>query len=402
MSLIKPFRGIYYNSSIIRDISRVVCPPYDVISDEEDRFFKKKSPYNFCNILRKDDKHDYKNLADTFREWLNSKILIEDKKPCFYIYEQTFKLNSQVKKRVGLLGLLRIDKEGIIFPHERTFSSPKKDRYYIIKEFKANLSPIFVIVPHKMNILSQTYTICKNKRPLMSFMDATGIKNRIWRIADYEMINQIEKSFSHRHLFIADGHHRFEVARKFMKEMKGKLKDVNYILAYFTDVSHGLVILPTHRIVKLESPFSDLRNTLSRYFVIQPATSKELERALNKHVHKNTVFGMYWNNQIYILRLKNKAILDKIFKEDRIYNNLDVYILHKAILSKIKRLEVTYTHSIEEAVKLQNEAYVSFILRPTPLKNVFDIARKGFRLPHKSTYFYPKILSGVLMRRFGS
>jgi len=187
-----------------------------------------------------------------------------------------------------------------------------------------------------------------------------------------------------------------------MKEMKDKFKDVNYILAYFTDVSHGLVILPTHRIVKLDKPFSNFKNMIDRYFTIQTTTAKNLKKKLNKRIYRSVIFGMCWNGQIYILRLKNKAILGRIFKKDSIYSNLDVYILHKIVLSKIKKPELRYTHSIEEAIKLENKKYVSFILQPTPLKNVFDIARKGYRLPHKSTYFYPKILSGVLMRRFGS
>ncbi len=402
MSLIEPFRGIYYNSYYIKDLAKVVCPPYDVMDKKEENFFRRISPYNFCNILKKDNTSTYAHLKHTFRKWLEEKILIQDKKPYFYLYEQTFKLNNKKKRRVGLLGLLRIDKEKVIFPHEYTFSSPKKDRYYIIKEFNANLSPIFVIVPNKISVLNKIYKKYQKKRPFINFLDLAMVKNKVWRIENKKSIDEIRRAFLNRKVFIADGHHRFEVACKYFRETKGKLKGANYILTYFTDTSNGLTILPTHRIVKLVTSFNDSIDKFKKYFNIISVTQKYLREKINQPVSKEIFFGMYYNNQCYILKLKSKILLDKIFKKDIVYRNLDVYILHRLVLKFLNNGKIKYTHSLDEAMKLSNKKYISFILKPTSLRYVFEIAKKGYRLPHKSTYFYPKLLSGILMRRFES
>jgi len=404
MSLIKPFRALYYNPELVRDLSRVVCPPYDITDKEEDKLFKKMSPYNFCNILKVDDKHNYDYLADTFERWIDEKVLIEDDKPCFYLYEQNFYFENKMHRRIGLLGLLRIDKEGIIFPHEYTFGAPKKDRYYIIKELKANLSPIFVIVPGRIGPLNSSYNNYKSKKPIISFTDFSGIKNRVWRIDNEMRLKEIKASFKNRHFFIADGHHRFEVAYRYFKKVGTKVKDTNYILTYFTDSYSGLLILPTHRVVKLNVPFAAFLNRISEYCDITKCDEDVFRQPFNKVYPKRIVFGLYNGRTFYLLRLKSIVFSDKMFKEAKnaVYKNLDVYMLHKLILPKVdKKDDIIYTHSVDEAIKMSKGGRVSFILRPTPLKSVFDMAKRGHRLPQKSTYFYPKLLSGIVVRRMG-
>jgi len=404
MSLIKPFCALYYNPELIKDLSKVVCPPYDITNEKEDKLFKKVSPYNFCNILKVDSKHNYVHLAGTFNRWIDKRVLIEDNKPCFYLYEQKFCFEQRIYKRIGLLGLLRIDKEGVIFPHEYTFGAPKKDRYYIIKELEANLSPIFVIVPGRIGSLSSSYKIYRRKTPVISFTDFSGIKNRIWRIDKKTWLNKIEASFRNRHLFIADGHHRFEVAYRYFKKVGPKVKDANYILAYFTDPYSGLLILPTHRVVKLDVPFAAFLKRISEYCYITKCNEEVFRQTFNKTEYKKMVFGLYNGRTFCLLRLKSAVSSDKIFKEAKnaAYKNLGVYILHKFILSNIDKGDIVYTHSIDDAMKLSGGGRVSFILPPTPLKSVFDMAKKGHRLPQKSTYFYPKLLSGIVARRIRS
>jgi len=404
MSLIKPFRALYYNPELVRDLSKVVCPPYDITDKKEDKFFKKMSPYNFCNILKVDDKHDYSYLANTFERWIDKRVLIEDDKPCFYLYEQNFYFENKIHKRVGLLGLLRIDKEGVIFPHEYTFGTPRKDRYYIIKKLKANLSPIFVIVPGRIGPLSSSYESYRSKRPIISFTDFSGIKNRVWRIDSGIRLRGIEASFRNRHLFIADGHHRFEVAYRYFKAVGAEVKDACYILAYFTDSYSGLLILPTHRVVKLNIPFDAFLNKISKYCDITECDKGVFRQSFNKAEPRRMIFGLYDGKTFYLLRLKSIVFSDKIFEEaqNAAYKNLDVYMLHKFILPKVKkRDDIVYTHSMDEAIKMSKGGRVSFILHPTPLKGVFNMARKGHRLPQKSTYFYPKLLSGIVARRIG-
>ncbi len=401
MSLIKPFRALYYNPELVKDFSKVVCPPYDITSRREDKVFKKMSPYNFCNILKIDDEHNYNYLAGIFKEWIDKRVLIEDKEPCFYLYEQDFYFEERMHKRIGLLGLLRIDKKGIIFPHEYTFGAPKKDRYYIIKELRANLSPIFIIVSGRIKPLISSYNDYKDKKPVISFTDFSGIENKVWRIDNKMWFKKIEYSFKNRHLFIADGHHRFEVAYRYFKKVGGKVKDANYTLAYFTDPYSGLLILPTHRVVKLGMPFTAFLDKISKYCDITKSDENTFKKLFNRARPKKVELGLYDGKLFYLLQLKNTVFSDKIFKkaDSAAYKNLDVYILHKFILSDAVESDIIYTHSVDEAVKLSKGGRVSFILHPTPLRSVFNMARRGFRLPQKSTYFYPKLLSGIVARR---
>ena len=401
MSLIKPFRALYYNRSLIRDLSKVVCPPYDIIDKEQDNFFRKASPYNFCNVLKVNKSHNYASLARTFKKWIDEEVLIEDENPYLYIYEQKFYFENKIRTRIGFLGLLRIDKKGVVLPHEYTFGAPKRDRYYMIKALKANLSPIFVIAPGEIGVLGASYQGYRAKKPIIRFTDFLNIKNRVWRISDKDTIKQIERVFSRRNLFIADGHHRFEVAYNFFKRESAGAKDANYILAYFTDSRSGLFILPTHRVVKINMPFDSFLNKLSKYFVITKSDEAYFKKSFNNAGRNRVVLGLYNGRDFYLLQLKNTEALDKIFKKDKskAYRKLDVYVLHEAVFPNVDSKNIIYTHSLEEAMKLSGKGKISFILRSMPLESVFSMARKGYRLPQKSTYFYPKLLSGVLARR---
>jgi len=371
------------------------------MSKDEIQHFKKVYPYNFSNVLVVDDKNDYKRLGELFRSWIDKKILTEDKKPCFYLHEQRFEFENKLYRRLGFLGLLRIDKPGIVFPHEHTFGAPKKDRYSILKELKANLSPIFIIVPGRLNILDLLYQAYRDKSPFMRFKDFSNIENRVWRIENKSFIRKIYLGFFLKDLFIADGHHRFEVAYKYFKKMKNKFKDLNYILTYFTDSKSGILILPTHRVIKIKTDTKDVFKKLSKYFDIERLTKKGFKNSF--HNSDKLAFGLYVKRNYYLLHLKNDAILDKILKRDKekIYRDLDVYILHKFIFPSLKKeRDIIYTHSLEEATKLAGRDKLAFILKPASLNNVFRIAKCGYRLPHKSTYFYPKLPSGVVIRRF--
>ena len=146
MPLLKPFKALYYNQAVVKDLSLVTCPPYDVMDYQQAQRFKQSNSYNFCNILLTDNAHDYRQLGRHFRGWCDNEILIEDRRPCFYLYLQRFIYGHKKYRRFGLLGLLKIDKEGVVFPHEYTFVSPKKDRYALLKETETNLSPIFTFL----------------------------------------------------------------------------------------------------------------------------------------------------------------------------------------------------------------------------------------------------------------
>lgn len=395
--LVKPFRGTHYNVAEGEDISELVCPPYDVISKKEQVLLKKKSPYNFSKVLLT-TKGDYKKLNQTFLDWLEKGILVDDGKDSIYLYEQKFFISGKLYCRYGLLSLLQMDKKGVVFPHEHTLKKPKADRRKIIRALKTNLSPIFVIVPRKLKILHDLYARYSQRKPFFVFTDFNGIESRIWKISQEKEVREICQNISKNKLIIADGHHRFEVSLDYFYENRGKFRNLNYILAYFTDQQEGLVILPTHRVVEFKNG-KEILEKLKEYFIIKEVDLNVLESELKNK--KSFCFGLSVAGKVYYLCLKNNNFF-KIKPINSVYKKLDTYLLHELIfpLCNIKNVNIGYTHELKEAYTLAKKGKASFILRSAVLKDVVAIANKGYRLPQKSTYFYPKVSCGVVVRRF--
>ena len=392
---VKPFRATRYNSSRIKDYSKVVCPPYDVISKKQLKVLRKKSPYNFSHIIIADN-GNYKRSSVLLQNLVKNKILIEDKEENFYLYEQKFKVEGKKFNRFGILLLLKMDDNGI-FPHEHTLRGPKEDRKRIIKATQANLSPVFIIAAKYLGSLHKVHAQYSRQKPHLSLKDDEGNYNRLWKINDKVKIAQLTKAITNSKLVIADGHHRFEISFDYFKKNKGKFKDLNYILAFVTDYQKGLNILPTHRVVSLRDKPGVVLAKLGDNFEIKQVSKEELGKKIK--AKGEFCFGIYCAGKFYFLKLGNKKILNKI--PNKVYKQLDTYVFHQLVLPLFDRIgEIEYTHSIAQAVQLAGKKKTAFILRAVSLDSVFKISSKGFRLPQKSTYFYPKILSGIVLRRF--
>ena len=386
-----PFKGTYYNSDLIKDFSKVVCPPYDIINKRDFSDFLKKSEYNFCNILLNFD-GDYKKIGIKFREWLDKKILIDDDKESIYLYEQKFNFNSKKFVRFGIISLLWMKRKDLIIPHEFTLKSPKEDRRKIIREVNANLSPIFIVSFKKLQSLRKIYRKYFRKKPLFSLTDYEGNLNRVWKISDKKDIDSVLADFNNQKFLIADGHHRFEVAYEFYKENKNKFKDLDYVLSYITDPQKGLLVLPIHRIVHFDSQEQFFKE-LEKYFYVQRVLRKNL--FLKFKESKTFCCGLYKSFNFYFLRLKENIKLDKRLK------GLDSYELEEVLKKFFKdKDKVMYSHNLEEAINLTSDNKALFILREPKLSLIFKIVEKRVKLPQKSTFFYPKILSGLILRRF--
>jgi len=398
--VMKPFKGHVYNQEKAGDLSNLVCPPYDIISPALLRDLRKRSPYNFIKVTL-DKKQDYDSVSERFNKWIADDILVKDEQDCIYLYEQQFTLESKKHSRFGFIALLELDREGLVIPHEKTLSAPKKDRFNLLKKIKANLSPIFVISDKNLVSFADIISRFRRKKADMDFYDDKKIRNRVWKISDPELVKALAKEMSRRKLFIADGHHRFSVASQYFKKYGNKYKDLNYMPAYFTDPDSGLLIMPTHRVATVEEKEKDILDKLSAYFEIKEVEEDYLRRKIRGR-GKIFAFGLAVKKKLYFLSLKNSAILDTIFvKEDeKIYKKLDVSILHKLVFSLLQVSDIEYTHKIAEVKTKVKGARVGFLVRATPLDTVFDLARNKSLLPQKSTYFYPKLLSGLVVRRF--
>ncbi|MBD3264750.1 MAG: DUF1015 family protein [Candidatus Omnitrophica bacterium] len=391
---IKPFRATHYNPGLFNDYSKLVCPPYDVISKGQLNRLRKKSPYNFSHILIA-DKKNYKKAGKKFSEWVDKNILVDDNVAGFYFYEQHFKIDGRRLSRFGILCLLSMD-ERSIFPHENTFKGPKIDRKRILQTLKANLSPIFVISAKRIDFLKDIRTKLMRKEPLIKFCDDEGNLNRAWNINETADIKKICRGFERGKLVIADGHHRFEISYDYFLKNKSRFKDLNWILAYVTGYQQGLVILPTHRVAQVKNE-NEFFKKLKEVFGVFSVSRRKLEEKLKEK--GDFRMGIYRRGKFYLLKLKDKGLLKQV--DNPVYRKLDSYVFQKAVLPLFAiKGDIEYTHSIKEAKKISGDKKTAFLLRAVSLEEVVKVSSKGLKLPQKSTYFYPKILSGIVLRRF--
>ncbi len=415
MTSIKPFKAIHYNSEKINDLSKVVCPPYDVISPEDQDFYHNLHPNNFIHIdLAKEKEGDsktdnkYTRALKYYKEWRDKDILVQDEKPAIYYYRQEYKILGQKYSRLGFIALMKLqdEKDSKIFPHENTHARAKEDRLTLNTALKANLSSIFVCFADKTKKVQKIFQQKVSITPsIMDVKDHEGVHHMVWRLDNPELIDQIKDVLADQQLFIADGHHRYEVACEYRRRQiaeKGKItgeEPFNYVMTYFTDMdSSDLMIFPIHRVIKKIHGKFDF---LEEYFRIDKVKSKEeLSIILAKAGKNEHAFGVYMKKDLRLLRLKNRLLIDEIVKEgSKDFRELDATILKYFVLDRlgIKSEDIVYTKDINEAAQMVDEglAELSFILNPVKVKQLKNIALNGERMPPKTTYFYPKVLSGL-------
>ena len=415
MTYIKPFKGLHYNKEKIEDLSKVVCPPYDVISPEDQDAYHRLHPYNFIHLdLGKEKETDnktenkYTRAKKIYEEWIQKGLLVEDSKPCLYYYKQEYTIRGQKYTRLGFLALMKLEdpKDSKIFPHENTHSHAKEDRFRLTSAVKSNLSPIFVCFSDKtkkvQKIFVQKVSLTK---PFLDVVDQDRVRHIVWRLDDPALIEEIQNSFGDQQLFIADGHHRYEVAQEYRKHrLIEKVKSngqepFNFILTYFTNIdSSDLMILPMHRIIK---KFPAQTDFLEEFFRVDRVKTKEdLLIILAKAGQNEHAFGLYTKDGIKLLRLRNRLLIDSVVKEgSKEFRHLDATILKYFILDRlgIKSEDIMYTKDFNEATTSVDEgrADASFIMNPVKIQQLKAIALNGERMPPKTTYFYPKVLSGL-------
>ncbi|MBU1905622.1 MAG: DUF1015 domain-containing protein [Candidatus Omnitrophica bacterium] len=424
MTKIKPFKAIFYNREKIKNPSYVVCPPYDVISPAGQKYYHQLNPYNFIHILLGKDlpnENKYKRAGKLFRNWLKKKILIQEEKPAIYFYSHQYNLMGERKTRLGFIALLRLkDRNSAIFGHEHTHLEAKEDRLRLIKQVKANLSPIFVTFLDKKRIIQRVYNqYLQDKEPFLDLVDSEKNNHKLWRLQDRDVLERIEKEMKKENIFIADGHHRYEVACTFREQMKKRYKgakqdkDYNYILAYFTNTdSRGLTILPVHRLLKFRAlrEFDSLRLRLKEYFFVEEIKDRmQFFFRMQRGGRTEHLLGMYGNKKYWLLRLKNIKIPDMIIKEkSKDYRSLDVAILNHIVLEEIFKIDLKnkknllFSPNADELIqKVDSDPnYLAFFLNPVKIQQIISVSLSGERMPPKSTYFYPKVLSGLVINRF--
>lgn len=412
MAKVIPFRGILYNTSKV-SIEGVLAPPYDIITPEYREALYMQSPYNIVRIdFGKEELGDneienkYLRARRYFDEWMKEGIFIQSKNPSFYVYEMSYNIHSEKKKLIGFLGLVKLEElgKGSIYPHECTHAKPKLDRLNLMRSCKANTSPIFSLYKSSEKGISEVLLGISHEKPYIQDIDISGDVHRLWEINDTEKIKLIQKELENKAVFIADGHHRYETALEFYKE-----KNINeassidepygYVLMFLANMlSEGITILPTHRLLK-EIP-EDLNRMLPQYFDIEPVKDNfDIRKRL---YDKRRVFGFFYkgSKEWYILHYK-KGVLSEIHPDLR---EIDVIVLHELILKKLfHTADIGYDMDIKSTIdKVQNGEFVAaFFLNPTRVEDIEKAALLSVRMPPKSTYFYPKLLTGMVLNRWG-
>ncbi|KAF0134520.1 MAG: hypothetical protein FD145_538 [Candidatus Saganbacteria bacterium] len=435
MAKIFPFKGIYYNKKKIKKPENVMSPPYDVISPEEQEELYKKSDFNFVKlILGKEFSGDtqynnkYIRSAATFEGWLRHEIMIHDAKPGMYAYEQRFSLKGQKYTRLGFIAIMRIEDgdRGRLYPHEATLSVPKLDRIELIRASQANLDCIFTLFPDPEGKALKPFKAAMRRKPLIELKDKDKIIHKLWKVDSRPIVNKVIKEMKDKSIFIADGHHRYEAAVRYKNEMKerntkfSEEEAYNHVMVFFTPAEgKGLVILPIHRMIK---PIQNLEigqfeDELRNYFNITIFPfSKRTEKKARKHVIKELEkssdqhsFVMIFKDapKFYLLKLKSEDMVDLLLEEGNTpqYKHLDVTILHAIVMNRILNItaedQIKYTKSADEAIDsvFNGGHQVSFLLNPTKIADVLEIAGHLEKMPQKSTFFYPKLLSGLVINK---
>jgi len=426
MSKTKAFKAVVYNSQAIGDFNHVVCPPYDVISSQAQDALHERCVHNFIHILlAKDSSLDDKYLraGKIFRSWLKERVLVQDEQPAVYFYSQQYVIRGEKKTRLGFISLLKLgdEKNSAVFGHENTHQAAKQDRFKLIKQVKANLSPIFIIFLDKKRIIQRIFQKDLGvQKPFIEVIDDEKTVHKLWRLNDPDLLKTIESSMNSEDMFIADGHHRYEVSCAYRDLMREKLKDnftgeedFNYCLAYFTNTDYrGLSILPIHRLLKLDSrlDLNDFMVKAKEYFDIDQLKDRtRFFFLMEKAGCTEHLIGVYKDKKYFLLRLKNVKMLDKLIADKpKEYRALDVAILNYLVFKNILKLDLNNLTAIKyspDPYELMDQvdsdpANIAFFLNPVKIQQIINIATSGNKMPPKSTYFFPKVLSGLVVNKF--
>ena len=440
MTKIIPFRGVVYNPEKINNYASVVTPPFDVISEEDQQKAYNRHPQSIIRlILGKQTESDtsennpFTRAAGFFSEWLSKDILVQDKHPSFYLTSVEFSFENKPIIRWGFITLVGLEpfEKGIVIPHERTFSKVKSERLELISACRANFSPIFSMYSDQQNeILNLLKDAVSGKKPDIDFVDNKDQRHKLWRITNVNIHQRVAEAMQAKKIFIADGHHRYETALNYRNRLQKNVTDfssdhpANYVMMYLSSMEDpGMLILPAHRMLN-EVPATDraaLVQKAADYFDIvkipfendvRESARIEFISMLRSNTSKTNI-GIFMKDQqkFYLLQLKDN-VMAKVF-EDEVSESLralDVTVLTRLIFMKIlgfdqARLDneklIAYSSSDQEAVEAvaAGKHDITFILNPTKIEQVRRIAEEGRVMPRKGTYFYPKVITGLVLNK---
>ncbi len=434
MAEIRPFRGVRYDKTLVGDVASALSPPFDIIDPAERTALHERSPYNVVRLEsgeQRPDDHDrenrYTRAATTLTTWRRSGVLIQDASS-LYVYQNTFE-HAGRKRRTVLFARVRLEPwdAGAVLPHELTGRAPKEDRLRLLRHLRANVSPIWAL--YRDPEASIHALLDSDGKPLIATSTPDGQRHNLFSMSDASAIEAITSAFGARPLYIADGHHRYETAVAYRDERRAAAsasgvwsgtEPENFVLMALTAVEDpGLVLLPTHRLVRPPSMPSDLVARLERFFRVDDVSPKSYDGTallrllarLSAAGAAGTAFGALGleEGRLHLLTLTDAAKVRALMPQrSAAWQALDVNVLEYAVLRESLGVtddgsgSIAYTEDAQDAQReLEGGRWpLAFLMNATRVEQVLELSDLGERMPRKSTYFYPKIAAGLVLNAF--
>ncbi|MEE4164748.1 MAG: DUF1015 domain-containing protein [Desulfocapsaceae bacterium] len=444
MALVAPLKGVRYDPDVAGTLEDIVTPPYDIISKNEEASYVSRSPYNIIRLditkepgrEKTEDGNRYKSSADLFQHWLHDGVLLRDREPSFYPYDITYKrADGSSGLRRGFICLVQVSpfSHGDVKPHEQTFDSVIADRLALTKQCRAQFSQVFSLYSDPRNEVITALDEAANST-IAKLSDGDGNIHELRKIADRETIGRVQTLFEQKSLYIADGHHRYTTALAYQNALAaaGPLaadRPENFIMMYLSPMEdRGLSILPTHRMVTFPGQISvsELLERLQRSFEVEELVGGSREGMINELLarldekqstaaKKNNCFGFYHPGEDRGFLLSFADSPKKVVAvHPADIEELDVVVFSDRIISEVLHLDEKQCEqenlilfhsdtsylldvSVKQASMNGTSTPLLFLLNPTRVGQVKNVSDRGHVMPHKSTYFYPKIISGLVL-----
>ena len=424
MAEIAPFRGILYTPKAGAP-DKLLAPPYDVISDEERARLAALDPHNCVRLILPEGAGDekYANAARDLNEWLRQGVLARDGEPALYRYHQRFSAEGTTATRKGFICRVRLARfeERIVLPHERTLAGPKADRLKLNRATRAHLSQVFGLYSDPERLSDKPFEALEAQAPALQGKTSDGVEQKLWRLTDAAAQAEVVRLLADKKIYIADGHHRYETMLALRDELRAESggnprSSVEYGTIFLANMDDpGLLVFPTHRVVHGLASF-DLPSVLERaraFFEVTPmelGSADKVREELSQRGKARPTFALAADGQLHYLSLRSDVSLDEVpaLKGPAVLRTLDVTLLHALVIEGIlgvdraaqeRQTNLRYVKDTGAALVLAKDPTVQavFLMNPTPVAHVQAVADAGEVMPQKSTFFYPKLASGIVI-----
>jgi uncharacterized protein (DUF1015 family) len=436
---VEPFKAFRFDTSVVGDAGHCIAPPYDVISPDQQEQLYQKNPYNLVRIIKgktnasdNGEDNQYTRAAAYLADWIDDGVLKQDPAEAIYAYVQDFALAGTRYQRHSFIALGKLEEFGaIVKPHEQLLSKPMIDRLNLKQATSADFGLVFMLYEDPRKVAETIMEEAAGAEPLIHFVDEQDVRHRLFAVTAKDDIRQIVDMMSDKSCIIADGHHRYTTGLRYCEESSDPT--AQYQMMAFANVQQGgLIVLATHRIVcnldrfHMDQLLSDLEE---RFDVVEfgfdsaktkrQAKQEMLERMQTEHENDKNAFGIYASDEaFYVAVLKDTRAMDTVVPDKSpAWRTLDVSILHKLILEELLGIDEekqtqgenlqyvkdTPTAMDESIARIDaGQAQIAFFMNPVKIQQLKTVTEAGERMPQKSTYFYPKVYSGLTINKLTS